>query len=368
MDNVTKKEQEIIGILEKNPFIEQEDIARLMGTSRSSVAGHLARLIKKGVLQRGYILNKEKEEIAIIGGANIDLKGTVQGSFQYGSSNPGDVFKAAGGVARNIAENLGKLQLQPTLYTVVGEDAEGDWLIDYSHQSGVNVQYVERVSGERTGLYLSILDSKKEQIGSIADMKVMEKLDKAYLMKIYSKLQTAKIAFVDTNLPKETLVTLLEWLKYRSIPIIIDPVSVIKTEKLKGLLDNVFLITPNKEEAEALVGISIETEEDLQAAAAYLFKQGVKQLIITLGDKGTFIASDKEHVFLPSPKVDVKDSTGAGDAFAAGVIYGLNKGESLFDACKYGHALAGITLEREESVAVDLRVSLLENRKKEIFQ
>jgi len=226
---------------------------------------------------------------------------------------------------------------------------------------------VGRFSDERTGLYLSILNEKKEQIGSISDMQIMEKLDIAYFEKVFPRLQRVKMAFVDTNMPEDTLHSLLKWLKNRDIPTIVDPVSAKKAAKLKKGLPDTTIITPNKEEAEILSGITIKTEKDLSEVAKYLLAQGVKQVVITMGAEGTYIATDSKQRFLPSPQVRIKDTTGSGDAFAAGLIYGLTKGNNLFEACKYGHALAAITLEVEQTVATDLNIRLLEEKKRRFF-
>ncbi|MFT9487595.1 MAG: carbohydrate kinase [Tepidibacillus sp.] len=367
INQLTSKEKEIIEILRKNPFIEQEEIANQLGLARSSVAGHLARLSKKGILQRGYILNERMKEIAVIGGANVDIKGIADGSFRLGSSNPGKVYRTAGGVARNVAENLAKLQLSTFLFTVVGRDEEGDWLLDVTQKAGVNIQYIERLANERTGKYLSILDENREQVGSISDMQIMERMDELFLQNLYPKLITAKIVFLDTNLPQSTLVPLIHWLKDKETMIVIDPVSAKKAEKLKGYLEDLDLITPNKEEAEILTGITIKSKTDLNRVVYEFFSQGVKQVVITLGAEGVFVATPEIQEFLPSPKVDVKDTTGAGDAFVSGIIYGLVNDKELIEACKYGHTMAAITLKREETVVHDLNIHILEQLKKEIF-
>ncbi len=366
MTKLTSKEQEIIEILMHNPYLEQEEIAQQLDISRSAVAGHLSRLVKKGIIQRGYVLNKKTERIAVIGGANVDIKGISDNQLREGSSNPGIVFKAAGGVGRNVAENLARLDLPVSLYSTVGLDAEGDWLIETTKLAGVDVKFVDRKPEESTGRYLSILNSQKEQVASIADMRIMEKMDLAFLKKIYPTLAQMKFVFVDTNLPTESLHSLISWLNEKKIPIIVDPVSAKKAIKLENHLDGLWLFTPNKEEAEVLTGINIDTTEDLEKAADQFLQFGVQQLVITLGSEGVYIATKEGKSFLPSPKVHVKDTTGAGDAFISGVIYGLYQEKSLAEACLYGHAMAALTLEREETVATDLSVQLLENQKKEI--
>lgn len=367
MDNITKKEQEIIEIIMSNPLLEQEEIAKRLGISRSSVAGHLARLIKKGYLQRGYILNKQVEGVAVIGGANVDIKGISDTAFRHGSSNPGKVYKAAGGVGRNIAENLARIELSTTLFSVIGEDSEGDWLLDITTKAGVNTKYVERLSNGNTGIYLSLLGDNKEQVGSVADMQLIDRFTEDIILKNLPILLTAKLIFVDTNIPQSSLAFVFKHIKDKQIPIIVDPVSVKKAVKIKDYLEGIYLITPNKEEAEILTGITINTNDDLYSAAKVFFALGVKYVVITLGADGVYVASKEKQSFIPSPKVNVVDTTGAGDAFVAGIIYGLYYQKDIFEACKYGHTMAASTLAREETVAGNLNKEILEYNKKELF-
>lgn len=367
MDNITKKEQEIIEIIRKNPTLGQDEIANRIGITRSSTAGHIARLLKKGYLQRGYLLRENVNGIVVIGGSNIDIKGIADTQFRHGSSNPGRVYKAAGGVGRNVAENLARLQLPVTLFSIIGQDNDGNWLLDLTAEAGVDVQYVERQHNENTGIYLSILDDNKEQVGSIADMNLMENYTPQLIKKNLPVLLTAKMAFVDTNLSQQTLTYIFDSFKDKEIPIIIDPVSVKKAVKIKDYLANVYLLTPNKEEAEILSDIKILTEKDLYRVAEKFFSQGVKNLVITLGSEGVFVATPEKQGFIPSPKVEVIDTTGAGDAFTAGIIYGMYNGKDLFEACEYGHTMAAFTLALEETVVSKLTSSLLESRKKELF-
>jgi len=367
MKQITNTEAKILELLKKDPYLEQEEIALRLGMSRSSVAGHLARLIKKGFLQRGYILSDSGYEIAVIGGANVDIKGIAGAAFRLATSNPGQVSKSPGGVARNVAENLARLHLAVSLYTAVGLDSEGEWLVKKTAEAGVNVQHIEHLAGERTGIYLSILDDRREQIASISDMAIIERLNTDYLTAILANLLHAKMVFLDTNLPQSSLALLINWLKEQNIPIIIDPVSAKKAEKLQGLLNGLFLITPNKEEAEVLSGLPIRTAEDLPAVANKLLSQGVKQLIITLGQEGVFIADAKQQLLLPSSSTEIVDTTGAGDSFIAGVIYGLTKGASIIAASRYGSALASLTLASKQTVVADLTAKMLEKRMKEII-
>ncbi len=367
MEKITLREKEILNIIKLDPSLEQEEIAKRLGLTRSGIAGHLARLMKKGYLKRGYILQEQMEGVATIGGANVDIKGIAMEDFHLGSSNPGIIVKTPGGVARNVAENLAKLELPIHLFSVIGQDEEGDWLLKATNESGVQTGFVERLNHQGTGSYLSILNESKEQIASISDMKIMESFNQELMLKHLPHILSAKIIFIDTNLPSETLHILFQKLKEKEIPIIVDPVSVAKASKIKDYLRQIDLITPNKEEAEVLTGITINSENTLRLAAKELLEKGVKNVVITLGAEGIFAATKGKKLFIKGPRVDVIDTTGAGDAFVAGIIYGLYQQQDLFTACHYGHTMAAMTLEREETVAKDVTREILENKVGELL-
>ena len=118
---MTEREQEILALLRQDPMIAQQDLADRLGISRSALASHISSLIRQGYVQgRGYVL-REGPYVVVIGGANMDICGTSHDNLLLGDSNPGKVRTSAGGVGRNIAENLARLGSDTRLMTAVGK-------------------------------------------------------------------------------------------------------------------------------------------------------------------------------------------------------------------------------------------------------
>jgi pseudouridine kinase len=107
---------------------------------------------------------------------------------------------------------------------------------------------------------------------------------------------------------------------------------------------------PNREEAELLAGIPIESMEDCEQACRIIRGRGVKQVVVTLGETGIYCQSADGAEQIPPYPAEVVDVTGAGDAFTSGLLYGIAGGEPFSRACRLGLAAAALALETEQSV------------------
>ena len=130
------REQQVLALIRQDPMLPQQAIADRLHISRSAVAGHIMKLTNKGLIKgRGYVLSNTPF-VAVIGGANIDIHGKSNDTLQERDSNPGQVHTSAGGVARNIAENLARLGVDCRLITAVGKDHHGQMLLRLARDAG----------------------------------------------------------------------------------------------------------------------------------------------------------------------------------------------------------------------------------------
>ncbi|MFI8496453.1 carbohydrate kinase [Peribacillus butanolivorans] len=349
------KEKQILDYIKINPFISQQELASKVGLSRPAVANYIANLTKRGEIKgRAYIL-REESSIVCIGGANTDRKARSNQEVRLYSSNPVKITEACGGIARNFAENLSRLGCSTTLMACVGDDKEGNWILNETKRQGVDVSQVWVLPTERTGTFTTLLDINGESIVSMADMNIYEKITASMFEEKWSYIISSQAVFLDTNIPKECLSYLIKRCRDENIPMYIDPVSTAKVRKLPFRLDGVELLMPNREEAEILAEIKIESIKDCQLACEKIRQRGVQKVIITLGDQGVYYFSTEESGHLPPFKTDVVDVTGAGEAFSSCAIYGILNEESLFSACKLGLAGAALTIQTEESISSFLK-------------
>lgn len=119
-------------------------------------------------------------------------------------------------------------------------------------------------------------------------------------------------------------------------------------------------ILPNREEAELLAGMTIGSLAECEEACRKIRERGVKHVVVTMGDEGVYYQSEEAAEHLPPYPTEVVDVTGAGDAFASGLLYGVVNGEPFAKACRLGLAASALTLQTEQSVSPLLKPDQLE--------
>jgi pseudouridine kinase len=295
-------------------------------------------------------------QVVVIGAASIDIKGRPLKTAVPATSNPGDIRLSIGGVARNIAENMARLGVVTTLLTVVGDDTFGHQILSQTAAGGVDTSQALLCPTCRSGAYLAILNEHGDMAVSIDDMRICSLLTPQYIRKHRKLLSQAQMVVVDTNLSPKSLDTVLAIAATTGVRVCADPVSIQLSERLIPRLCDYAIITPNAQEAEALLGggITIRTVADAALAAQRLRACGVQIVVITLGPEGLFYAAERSSGHIPAPRVDVVDATGAGDALTAGVVYGLCSGMSLDEAMRIGVSAATMTLLSSETVNPEL--------------
>ncbi|HBH11582.1 MAG: Pseudouridine kinase [Clostridiales bacterium 38_11] len=296
--------------------------------------------------------------IAVIGGANIDIFGYPYGnSLIRRDSNPGRVHFSMGGVGRNIAENLSLLGMDVAFFGVVGEDSNGSYILSESTKIGIDMTGVMIAEGEQTSAYLCILDHKMDMDVAVCQMGITDLIDKNYIDMHFNKISMADLIIVDGNLKTEQLQYIIK--RFNDKKILYDPVSTTKAMNSSTLLGNFYCIKPNGLEAEVLSGMRIRTMDDLKNACDCFHQKGVKLVFITLGDKGTYY-SDGERFGLIDPKsIEMKNATGAGDAFAAGIAYGIIKDFTVREMAVFASRCAEQTIISEDTINRNLSETLI---------
>lgn len=327
----------------------QQQLAEELGISRESVAAHISRLMKAGqILGKGYLM-PEQRRIVVLGGANVDITGQSDAAFTSGDSNPGRVHQNAGGVGRNIAENLVRLGHEVSLVTLLGQDANGDWLLQQMQQAGIQTGAVLRNADRATGTYLAVNNAQGELVAAIAAMAITDALTPERLKAVQSQLVSADLLVVEANVPEDTLA----WLATLPLrgTLYADAVSAAKASRLKPLLPKLTGLKVNLSEARALLGAP---DISADSAASALLAQGAQQIILSLGHQGLARIDAAERVQLPSYPIDIVSDTGAGDALFAGMIHAQWRGFDPYQQTAFALACAAITLNSEHANAPQL--------------
>lgn len=361
---MTNREREILKLIKENPMITQKQLADILGITRSSVAVHITNLMKKGyILGRGYILDKEAY-VTVIGGANMDIQGFPYEKLKYRDSNPGTIKVSPGGVGRNIAENLTRLGVSVKLITALGKDMYGNKLMEEAKKAGFDMLDSLILEGESTSSYISILDEEGDMALAISHMDVLEKITIDFIKSKNNIIDNSTLLIIDTNIPKDVIEYIA--ITYKDKPMFLDTVSTTKAKKVKDIIGYFHTIKPNRLEAEILSGIEIKDEKNLIKASEYFLAKGVKRVYITLGSQGVFYNDGKNIGHLKGPEVEVVNTTGAGDAFVAALIYGYMKGYDIEECAKMGIASSILALIHEDTINPNMSVENIKNYMKEV--
>lgn len=356
----------MIALLRRDPTMSSETIAERLGTTRGAVNVHLSNLARKGAVRgRGYILS-DRPSVVVVGGSNLDVKARTTARLQPRTSNPGRGSMAAGGVGRNIAENLARLGVRTVLVTAVGRDAAGETVLAQTAAAGVELDHVHRTD-EPTGTYVALLDHNGELVAAVSDMAATAGLGAEQLGRARDAVAGASLLVLDGNLPPATLDHALDLAHTVAVRAILEPVSAPKAALLAGHVAPerpLYAITPNRDELEALTGMPTRTDRQVRAAADALHVRGVRLVWVRLGQRGSMLSerlddgttSRAELVALPTT---VEDVTGAGDSMLAGFCHALLEGSDPVQAARLGHAAAALTIASPCTVRADLTPRLL---------
>lgn len=295
--------------------------------------------------------------IACFGAAHIDRHARAVTPVVLGSSNPVRVSLSLGGVARNVAESLARLDCPVALVSRLGPDGDGDRVLDFMTGLGVAMDGTERSSTAPTAGYTALVGPEGDLAVGMADMAIYDELTPLILGQALKGLDRHMLWFADCNLPAETL-TFLRQAKPSAAMLAVDAVSVAKSERLGSELHGIDILFCNRDEAAALAG---ETKPEAEMADA-IRERGAGSVIVSLGADGVVLTEASGPTFLQAPDVAVRDVTGAGDALVAGTLFGLANDRALAESVRLGLAAAALSLEGERAVNNTLSAEALLSR------
>jgi len=299
------------------------------------------------------------EYVVVVGGAAMDIAGFPAGALRLLDSNPGVMRTSLGGVGRNIAENLARLGVDVKMLTALGDDDFGRRLRGQSEQTGIDFAPALVIDNASTATYLAIMDEQGDMQVAIASMDVFAHITIDYIRSHDALLRCARAIVLDANLSQ----TVIEFIaqEYRTCPLFVDAVSSLKAAKLKDVLGSFHAVKPNKQEAEFLSGLIIDTPDDLVAVKNWFMAQGVKSVFISLGRSGVFYGDALTHAESHPAKLKIVSATGAGDAFMAGLVYGYLRKLTLTETVDFAQAMATLTACAHSTVHPQMSVALVES-------
>ena len=359
---MTQREKQILDLIAENPMISQQELADTLNITRSSVAVHISNLLKKGYIAgKGYVLRTGSYAV-VVGGVNVDIGGRSHNKLVAADSNPGKVQISLGGVGRNIAHNMALMGLDVKMLTAMGEDVYGNRIADSCRTLGIDASHALRLSDCATSTYLYIADETGEMALALSDMEVCDRITPSYLSANQQVLQNGRVIVADANIPAETLVYLAE---NCTAPIFCDPVSTIKAEKLRPVLNRIHTLKPNRLEAELLSGVPVRQRQDAEKAAKVLLEKGVQRVFLSMGADGVYAADQQEQMWLQNLPGQMVNTTGCGDAFMAALVWAWMQDLPLRETALAGLAAGSIAMESSETINPAMSATALKLRMSE---
>lgn len=284
------------------------------------------------------------KKICVIGSLNMDLVVKVDNMPKGGQTLIGSDFKEVpGGKGANQAVAMARLGGSVNMIGKVGNDSFGKTLIDALKNDNVNTKYIHIEEGP-TGVAMITVDKNAENsivVAPGANFKVKE-------CDIDNNIEAVKesdIVVVQLETPLDTIKYALNKAKELNKYIILNPAPAVKLED--EIIANVDLLTPNETELEILSGISINCEEDIVKAAKSMIDKGVKELIVTLGSKGSLYINKERQMFKKAYKVDAVDTTAAGDSFTGALSVAFANGKNIEEAMDFASKVGALSVMKE---------------------
>lgn len=295
----------------------------------------------------------------VMGVIFVDIKGFPFGEYHATGTNLGNIRFVHGGVARNVAEDMARIGSPVTFVTLGDTTPMSREAMERLEAQKIDLRYSIRVPQNGVGLWLAVMDEKGDLAGSTSQMPETEPLARYLQERGEEIVSGADSVCLEMDMGEE----LSEWIvalcqKYRKdLYCISANMSVVL--RRPDLLRHTRCFICNDIEAERLLHHPVsraDPEAAVETILQYGRGMGLRSMVVTLGSAGSVyydsITGDAGHC--PAHRVEMVDSTGAGDAFFSGVVSGLTRGLSLGRAVAAGTRLAALTIQSDEACCPSL--------------
>ena len=284
------------------------------------------------------------KNICVIGSLNMDLVVNVDAMPKPGQTIIGSNFKEVpGGKGANQAVAMARLNGNVSMIGKVGEDGFGQTLINSLKNDKVDTTYIQTTKGS-TGVALITVD-KNAQNSIVVSPGANFEVKEEDIDNNIKAIENSDIVVLQLETPLNTIKYALNKAKELNKYTILNPAPAVKLDD--EIIKNVDLLTPNETELEIISGVSIETEEDIQKAAQIMIEKGVKELIVTLGSKGSLYINKEKSMFKKAYKVEAVDTTAAGDSYTGALAVALSQDKGIEDAMDFASKVGALSVLKE---------------------
>jgi ribokinase len=286
----------------------------------------------------------DSKKIVVVGSCNTDMviktdRLPIPGETILG----GTFFMNPGGKGANQAVAAARMGGKVTLISKTGNDVFGKQSVMLYNSENINTDFVFSDPNQPSGVALITVDSYGENCIVVASG-ANASLSPSDINKASKEIESSDLVLMQLEIPIDTVEYVAEIANKKGIKVILNPAPARALSD--KLLKCLYIIIPNKSEAEILSGIKVTDYETARQAADIISARGVDNVVITLGAQGALIKELDQYHYVEAHKVDAVDTTAAGDSFCGTVCVGLSEGRSILDAVKLAAKAAALTVTR----------------------
>ena len=296
--------------------------------------------------------------IVVIGAVFVDVKGFPEDLYLPTGRNAGEIQFVHGGVGRNVAEDIANVELRPTFISLVDDTAQGEDVLRKLRRHKVNTDYIRKVPNGM-GMWLAVFDQTGDLAGSISQRPDLSRICDILDEKGDEIFKSADSVVIEADVGKDIVKRALDLAEKYGKPVYGVVANMGIASERRDFLQRMDCFVCNQAEAGILfvANYSKATPEELcEDLPARLESANIPAIVVTMGSRGAVYANRSGEVgYFPAEHVKVRDTTGAGDAFCAGVSIGLTYHKSMREAVEIGTRLAASVIKVSENVCPRFR-------------
>ena len=291
--------------------------------------------------------------MVVIGTVFVDIKGFPDDLYIPEGRNAGRVEIVHGGVGRNVAEDIANVELRPRFVGMVDDTAEGAEVLRKLKNHKVNTDYVA-VTQDGMGMWLAVFNNGGDIAGSISKRPTSDAMLRMLEEKGDEIFADADSIVIEIDLDKELIKTVFRYAEkyHKKVYAVVANMSI--ASQRRDFLQSIDCFVCNAQEAGILFVCDfsgLTPEELCEELSRRVVSARIPSMVVTMGSRGAVYADmNGDKGVYPARKVKVRDTTGAGDAFCAGVAIGLTYGKTMREAVEIGTRLAPSVITVSENV------------------